>query len=229
MKTAFYVVAALLAGLVLGSWSVKSDLRKAQQEITVLKEQSSHRVTRQDNLRNITSLLRVPEATRRTETPVLTTNEVPVAAEAPASTTNAVESPSLRENIQLAIEAWKTRSALARTGFLSNINASPVQTQMFDKAVEAMNKELGEKIQQWANHLRNQADVTPETGLRMMNDLSTVVVKSYDELDRVLAPGWREQAGDGFQLFDYINPEVALPLADLENRPSFRFHRQRQP
>lgn len=228
MKTAFYVVAALLAGLVLGSWSVKSDLRQAQQEITLLKAQPHRGDTRQDAFRNVTALLRVPDAPRQAEVPLPATNSPATETETPASATNAAPPPTARENIQLAIEAWKTRSALARTGFLSNINASPVQTQLFDQTIATMNKELGEKIQQWADHLRNQADVTPETGLRMMNDLSSVVVKSYDELDRVLAPGWREQAGDGFQLFDHINPEVALPLAGLENRPSFRFHRPRR-
>jgi len=233
MKNSLYIVLALLAGLVLGNWSVKSDLRKAQKEIASLKEQVNQRGQRQDSIRSITSMLRVPEPSSRQEptTTVASTNtptaSVEVTTNAPPSTKSDRE--SFREGIKTAVDAWKTRSALARDGFLSNINATPVHTQMFDKSIEAMNKELGDKIQQWADYLKTQKEVSAETGLRMMNDLSGTLVKSYDELDRVLAPGWRDQAGEQFQLFDFINPEVALPLADAENMPAFQGHRHHRP
>jgi hypothetical protein len=233
MKTTFYIILALLAGLALGSWTVKSDLRKARKEIASFKDQMSQRGQRQESIRSITSMLRVPEPPSRQEptAPVAATNTPSVSVEV---TTNAApqtksDRETFREGIKTAMDAWKTRSALARDGFLSNINASPVQTQMFDKSIEAMNKELGDKIQQWTDYLKTQKEVSAETGLRMMNDLSGTIVKSYDELDRVLSPGWRDQAGEQFQLFDFINPEVALPLADAESLPSFHGRRRHRP
>ena len=39
MRNSLYIVVALLAGLVLGSWGVKSDLRKARKEATGLQQQ----------------------------------------------------------------------------------------------------------------------------------------------------------------------------------------------
>jgi hypothetical protein len=55
-----------------------------------------------------------------------------------------------------------------------------------------------------------------------MNELSGIVVTTYDDLDRTLPEDWRDKAGEKFQVFDFINPEVAMPLADVEgimNRP----------
>ena len=61
-----YVVAALLLGLVLGNWSVQSDLRKARKEIGELKEQLAASGNRGNGLQGITSLLRVPSPTPAT-------------------------------------------------------------------------------------------------------------------------------------------------------------------
>jgi hypothetical protein len=97
---------------------------------------------------------------------------------------------------------------------LGNLNASPVQSQLFDQAVATMNQQLGEKIKRWAEFLRDQPEPPPEIGLRMMHDLGGTLVTAYDELDRVLEANWRAKAGNEFQLFDFINPEVALPLAN---------------
>jgi hypothetical protein len=225
MRNSLSIVIALLAGLVLGNWGVKSDLRKARKEAAEFREELNRRTQRQEGVRGITSMLRVPEPTRSRRpaaaSPAPDTSTNTAAAAAPA-TTNApasARSRSFGENIQEAVELWKTRSALARTSFISNVGATPVQTQMFDQTVEAMNKELGDKIQQWADYVKQQKTFSPETGLRMMNDLSSTLVKSYDELDRAMPADWRDRAGQEFQLFDFINPEVALPLADIENFP----------
>jgi hypothetical protein len=236
MKNSIYIVLALLAGLVVGNWSVQSDLRKARQEITGLKEQLDARGRRDNSLQNITSMLRVPdpvpetttERPRRRPSRRSSTNEIAVAGATSSSTTNAVvandaERKSMEEQIKTAVDLWKTRSTLARNGFLEKIAATPVQSQMFDQAITNMNQQLSQKIQQWTDYLKQQQrELTPETGVRMMNDLSGTVVSSYDELDRVLAPGWRDQAGPKFQLFDFINPEVALPLAEVGGKMNHR-------
>ena len=39
---------------------------------------------------------------------------------------------------------------------------------------------------------------------------------AYDDLDRTLPEDWRDKAGPKFQVFDFVNPEVALPLTEVE-------------
>ena len=221
MKNSLYIILALLAGLVIGNFSVKPDLRTAREEIKSLKGQLNLRSRRDDNLRNITSMLRVPEPTR----PAMTNSprvEQTVEVDAGATNTTNVATGDVRtarsfkEDIESAVELWKTRSELARNSLLSNVSATPEQTQMFDQAVTNMNAQLGEKIRQWTDYLKQQQEVTPESGMRMMNDLSSTVITAYDELDSVFAADWRDKAGAEFQMFDFINPEVALPFAEVQ-------------
>ena len=230
MKDVLTIVVALLVGLVVGSWSVKSDLREARQEITTLKRDLSNRGRREDSLRSVTSMLRIPEPSGPSlpemppeETPRTVGTITPGAAASTAEVRSAqvkvrdeAARKSFEDQIKTAMELWKTRSALARNSFLSNVSASPVQTGLFDQAVEHMNQRLGEKIRQWADYVKHEKQVTPETGLRMMNNLSETMITAYDELDRTMPPDWRDRAGSEFQLFDFINPEVALPLADVQ-------------
>lgn len=234
MKSTLAVVVALLVGLALGSWSVKSDLRVAKEEIKELKKSINTRTTRQTALRTVTSALKLPETPRSSTRPEPIHSDAPTQAVTVVTETGATNttphgarSRSMEEGLRTAVEAWQTRSALARDSFLSNIQAQPVQQQMFDQAVQKMNEQLAERIQQWAEYIKQQKDMTPETGVRMMNNLSEPVIAAYDELDRTQAVGWREKAGEKFQLFDFINPEVAMPLAEVEGaiqRSGRRYH-----
>lgn len=220
MKNAIYVVVALLVGLVLGAWSGKSDLRTLREEVDKLKTALRNRDSRQDSLRQVTSMLRLPEPTEPAVAPPATTQPP-----SPAEPVTVGELPtdlpppreSMEEQIQMGVDLWKTRSALARDGFLNNVAASPVQLQMFDQATARMNEQLAERIRQWADYVKQQQAMTAETGLRMMNDLSQPVIAAYDDLDKSFGTDWREQAGEKFQMFDFINPEVALPFAEVED------------
>ena len=44
------------------------------------------------------------------------------------------------------------------------------------------------------------------------------VVLTYDEMDRTLPNGWRTSAGRDFSLTDLIDPSVAEPLIDVEDK-----------
>ncbi len=227
IKQVMCIVGALLFGLVLGNWSVQTDLRKARLDIADLKKQLAARGSRGNGLQGITSMLRVPEPVRaKTADAPKRQHRGPFGHDA-GSTDTALEtdrtpqpenaSPeAMREQMKTAAELWKTRSALARNSFLSNLAATPEQTQAIDQTIANMNQQLGDKIKQWAEFLKLQPEVSPETGVRMMNDLSSTLVGSYDELDHTLAPDWRDKAGKEFQVFDFINPDVALPLTDVK-------------
>jgi hypothetical protein len=209
MRASLSILVALVAGLVIGQLSVKPDLRRARAEIQALQEQLQARGRRDNNLRNVTAMLRMPEPTpvESPRPPATNGPAVERAAPAPASFSN---------ELHTAAELWRTRSEVARGTLLDRLAASPVQAQLFDQAITNLNAQLAGKIQSWAEYLRQQPEVTPETGLRMMNDLSATVLATYDELDQVFPGDWRATAGRQFQLFDFINPAIALPLAEIE-------------
>jgi hypothetical protein len=71
---------------------------------------------------------------------------------------------------------------------------------------------------------QQEKDITPETGIKIMNDLSSSLVLTYNDLDRTMPGGWRTNAGPKFQVFDFINPDVAKPLTEVEGLFKGRDH-----
>jgi hypothetical protein len=222
MKNAFFIVFALLAGLLIGNFSIKGDLRKAQEEVTALQAQLKQQGRRQGNFQNVASMLRVPTPPVIPKRPPRVfgpgKNKDLDADDIPAGQRDEkAEKKTFEEQIEKAMELWKTRSDLARNNYINNTGANPQQTQAFDSAVRQMNDELGKKIKDWAEKLKEPNAGTPETGLRMMHDLGYSLISGYDDLDRSQPPDWRAKAGDKFQMMDFINPEVALPLSGVKN------------
>jgi len=236
MKTAVCILIALLVGLVLGSLPIKADLRNARTEINDLKKKLATRDSGQSGLSGITSMLRIPEkaapAPRGRHRPAAPfTASAPAASGAVATATSAAstnaaaperafhphpDSTNLLQTLETASALWKARSDLARNSFVSNVATSSDQAAQFEVAMAAMNLRLSNSIRTWVDYVKQQKDVTPETGIRMMNDLSSTLVLTYNDLDRALPADWRQKAGPKFQVFDFINPDVALPLTEVE-------------
>ena len=127
---------------------------------------------------------------------------------------------SLSNRIQQAVELWRLRSDIARSTLIADAGLNEAQAQDLDVLLGAMNLRLGERIGYWAGELArtNYAVLTPETGVRMMNDLTGALVLTYDELDRKMPAGWRTKAGEGANLLDFIDPAVAAPLIGVEQK-----------
>ncbi len=234
MKTAILIILALLAGLVLGTWSVKDDLRRARKEVEDLKQQLSRRpAARQNGLDGITSMLKIPKDAAPPREPSDDAGGVTRATGAHSnrlaltsvgSSTNALrrqhhgpDRDTLRKQLETAASAWKVRSDLARAGVLANTAASDEQTVQFDVAMAAMNLRLSNNVRTWVDYVKTQQTVTPEAGIRIMKDLSSTLVFAYDDLDRTLPDDWRDKAGPKFQVFDFVNPEVIMPLTEVED------------
>ncbi len=223
MKNAFFIILALMVGLLTGYMSLKGDLRKANEEITTLQSQLKSQGRRQGNFQNVASMLRMPAPPpaipKRPAKRFGPHAESDLAADElpPEKRDLKAEKKSFDEQLQKALELWKTRSDLARNNFISNTGANPQQTQAFDAAVQQMNDELGKKIKDWAEKLKDPNAGSPEMGLRMMHDLGYSLISAYDDLDRSQPADWRGKAGEKFQMFDFINPEVARPLADVKD------------
>ncbi len=240
MKTGFWLLFALLIGMVLGGLGPKADLRQAREELAQFKKQKPHRTS--DGLAGITSMLRIPDAEPPTETrrhrpppsvslsvnqapggltPSVTTSNVPDdrrVGEAPATGAGRA---TLQTRIEQAADLWKVRVDLARNGFVANVATAPELAAQFDAVIADMNSRLGADIRTWVDYLKTQPQATPETGIRMMSTLSTDLVQTYEDLDATMPAGWREQAGESFQVFDFIDPQVALPLTEVEQALHF--------
>lgn len=236
----------LLTGMILGAWGPKADLRRANAEIEQLQKQA-HSRKGNTSLDGITAMLRIPEngAAKPSRHEVTVSSHATIAAssnQAPVATvrfssrprpgpTDDDQSPptdpqTLQERLRIASEVWKARADLARSGFVSNVTTSEVQSSQFDLVVADMNLRLGTAIREWVDTIKEQKDLTPETGIRMMSALSGELVQTYDQLDAAMPADWRQHAGDKFQVFDLIDPQVAMPLTEIEGK--MQFHPVRQ-
>jgi hypothetical protein len=230
-----WAVIALIAGLVIGGWGLRTDLRKAKEELKTQKSKSEKSAKRSAELNGIRTMLRLPETKGeipqiqqkkkdKTETAgQASSNATPAMVARPgtndlsaASTNRPPKHKSMSEEIKQASELWRTRVALARNSFISNAQLNKDQEIKFDVLVEAMNLRLSDRIEKWADYIKAKEVLAPEDGVRMMNDLSGVLVLTYDEFDRTMPPDWRDKSGENFQLFDLIDPEVAMPLTEVE-------------
>lgn len=234
MKAAFWIPFALLAGLVLGGYGPRQTMRQERDELERLRKAvRSERPARAD-FGNMVDFLRLPAAVPPA---AVSTGQVIAAGQAdlpgtnlPPSATGVTErvrggrtnqtAISFEERIEEAAELWRIRSDIVRSGFVRSARLTPEQTVQFDVLVEAMNIRLKDRIAEWTEVLEKEETVSPETGVRMINDLSEVLVVTYDEMDRTLPAEWRQNAGSSFDLGGLIDPMVAMPLTKVE--PKFR-------
>lgn len=236
--------AALLAGLVLGAWGPRMDLKQAREELRALRERQSAQSGKSVEISGLRNMLRLPEGEQRAQSrprqrprtpPEPAPTNAPAASDGPAAagvTNRAPDRAVAHERLREASELWRTRVGLARQGFVSNVELDPEQEKAFDVLVESMNLRLGERIDAWAGALRGKGAVKPEDGVRMLNDLSGVLVLTYDEMDRAMPQGWRDKAGEHFELVNFIDPDVVTPLIEVEGLGAgeagpFNHHRRR--
>ena len=248
MKHIAWVPVALLLGLIAGAWGPRSELRQAREEIgrleALLKQKGA---ARGERLTGITRMLSIPEADTGGDAPPATAarpadvapgdggnEEEGSAPVAEAEREESTAAPSVAEasdaqderlaaRIEQAVELWQLRSEIARSTFVSNAGLSHDAAIQFDVLVTGMNIRLADHIETWAEVLKSEdAEVSEETGVRLMSDLTGDLVLTYDELNRTMPEGWREAAGPEFSLTDMIDPRVAEPLIDVEDKLSGR-------
>lgn len=233
-----WIAVALLAGLVIGGWGPRLDLKKAHEDLKSLEAKQAKSAAGPTELAGLRTMLRLPEGDRRAvhraerrettdaasaATGVLASATTPPSADGADATNRADQRVEAREGMRKASELWMTRVALARNTFVSNVGLDKEQEKSFDVSVEAMNLRLGDRIDKWVEQLKAKGAIQPEDGIRVVNDLSGALVLTYDDLDRTMPPDWRQKAGDNFQLVNFVDPDVVTPLMDLEsartNRP----------
>lgn len=237
MKQGISIVLAVLVGLLLGSWGPRNDLRKAKEEIEDLNRRLSKGWTQGGEVEGVRQMLRIPgnEAVKRrvaerakratavtSKAPVVAgeTTPNPVASQVVAQTVSAtndeVDLVWDGEDIEKAAKFWNARASLARNSFVSNLKLDAKQADRFDTVVLAMNLRLETGISNWVQGVKAKGEANTEDGVRLMNELSSAVVVTYDEMDRSMPPDWRKQAGEQFELINFVDPAVAMPLMDID-------------
>jgi hypothetical protein len=238
-----WIAAALFAGLALGAWGPRSDLRKAQHQIRELELRLKESGTGAGRLRSITDMLRIPEGKPRggesaqpagTEVEAAPEEAPAAAATSPsnpppslASATNRPDGEDLRRRIDEAMDVWRIRADVARNSFVSSAGLNAAAAGTFDVVVAAMNLRLANSISNWVEQVKKNDRMTPEDGARILNDVTSVFVLTYNELDRKLPATWRDGAGDRFDLVTFVDPSVATPLIGIEDALDRARERQR--
>jgi len=231
------VIAALLIGYLMGGLIPNSQLQKARDDIDSLQRLvRDYDARSRSTLSGINQLLNIPNdagqlSTASVEEPPIVVEEIEVVDEiagtyvevADEVSTNDVTSVSANDNeyslsneLQTAVSAWGVRVDLAHDSFVQSVELNHDEEIRFHVLVEAMNIRLEEAILAWVDQIKAKEYMSEEAGIRMMSDLAQIVTLTYDEMDRNLPSDWREKSGEGFSLTDLIDPNVAMPLVDVE-------------
>lgn len=243
MKLAFFFPFILFLGLIIGSWAPKEELRATKRELDDLKKNQTVR-EKDSRMDAFTRMVQIPDrakAARPQPKPAATNTPVnsiqrsggPGATSLPLADTNTAlavtqqpltppKPEDLRARIDEAKELWKTRVDIARAQWLERLKLTPEAAALFDDTINAMNENLYAAMQGLADRLADGETLTPETGTRAFNEMTTALVQSYDALSVIVPEAQRGEAGQ-LELTDFIDPGVAEPLIavqdKLENMP----------
>jgi len=243
MKLALIFPFILLLGLIIGGWAPKEELRAANKRIEDLNGKLAGR-EKDSRLDAFTSMVKIPERAK-TPKPASKQNSVsfsvtaadesgtntPVTAAPPPAGTNASEAklalpaakdeaPSpedLRARIDEAKELWKTRVDIARAQWIDRLKLTPEAASLFDASINAMNEELFTSMQNLADTLAAGETLTPEIGTRAFNEMTTALVKTYDDLTLIVPEAQRGEASK-MELSDFVDPAVAEPLIAVQDK-----------
>jgi len=213
------VLLALLVGLVLGRLSWQDAARQLNDHIASLEKKLAvrRRVGTGTILAGARSMFNLSPQDLEAASQARRVRLAALAA--PRAPTNAaLPRPPAAVSNQIAKlkEAWLLRAAIARSNFVARVGLEADEELEFDETMDAMNYRLGEALDEWGGQIRQTGNLSPESGVRMINELSQAMLYAYDDLDHILPPDWRAQAGPGFDLMSFVDPEVLIPLQDAD-------------
>lgn len=244
MKAVYWLPVACLAGLIVGSWSAREELRAFTAHEKDEKAKSAEK--KPEGFDAFARMVKIPETARRhhhrpgvrkdrpaqPKSAIALTN-APVAQVVAPAATNAVAGTStvartgnrwsqmspedLRARIAEAQELWGTRVDIARANWKSKLKLTGEAEKAFDAALQEMNEKLYDSVSALATLLAQQEKMTPELGLRLMGDSTTILAETYDKIGTCVAPEMRETVSE-MQVFDFIDPGVAEPLIDVQGK-----------
>ena len=243
MKAYFWIPFACLAGVLVGSWGPRAELRELQNRRQEEKSRPKNAVAA--SFKTFAELANIPAEAKRHRRPRppkdgAKTNKVirlpdppQVAADASNASTQSVDkvgrphrmpfrfdrnlSPEdLRARIEEAQELWQTRVELARANWKSKLKISAESEARFDAAMDEMNQHLHETMQALAQQVAEKGKVTAELGLRLVGDATTIMAETYEKVGACTTPELRDSVAD-MPMTDFIDPGVAEPLIEVQD------------
>lgn len=232
---------ALLLGLIIGGWAPREELRAAQKQVTDLSSKLADK-EKDSRMDMFTRFAKIPDRAtqqKRPPTPSAANRAETAAAEnatnqvAEAAATNEPVRPrhrlfgpdrgkgnsqeDLRARIDEAKELWKTRVDVARAQWIDRLKLSQDQTAQFDESINNMNAQLYTAMQKLADELAASDTMTPETGIRTFNEMTSILVETYDNIGAAIP---EDQAGQGanMELTDFIDPAITEPLISVQDK-----------
>ncbi len=123
----------------------------------------------------------------------------------------------LRARIEEAQELWRTRVELARVKWKEKLKLDDAAAEKFNAALDGMNEQLYDTMQTMATLLAQQDKMTPELGLRMMGDATTIMAETYEKIGACVPTDRRAEVSE-IQVFEFIDPGVAEPLIPVQDK-----------
>ena len=235
MKAVYWLPIVALAGIVVGSWSSREELRAYKNLGSVDDGRRSARRRGADGFDTFARLVQIPDAASRPRrkaptkpSGIAATNSVAAARQKPADEKPAEESSAdanpprerrrsdLGARIAEARELWSARVDMARAQWKSRLKLSGEAEAAFDSALRDMNDRLHDSISALAEIVSEQKKLSPETGLRLMGETATVMAEAYDRIGECVAPELRGEVGD-INMVDFIDPGAAEPLVGVQD------------
>lgn len=238
MKFYLLVPLAAIAGLIIGAWGPRAELRArkdmAREEMLAPKRSAN------DGFNAFTHFVRIPDEVRpvrredRSKRKVAATNAVAAVststnATSSAGNTNAVKNAArprmhrhmspedLRARIEQAQELWRTRVDLARTTWKGKLGIKEERSAEFDAAIEEMNEKLLATVNDLVQLMESKESMTPELGVRLVGDASAVLAETYDRIGACVGEDQREVVSS-MPLTDFVDPGVAEPLVSVQGK-----------
>ena len=240
MRTIIWLPIACLAGVIIGAWGPREEIRAMRERTDERRQQPKNAA---EGFQAFARLANIPAEARhshrrRPNAPqplfAAATNKLSrqaaVATNAPAprvahaAVTN--QPPRLRERlspedlrarIEEAQELWRTRVELARAGWKEKLGLDATGGERFDAVLDGMNEQLYDTMQSLATLIAQQDKMTPELGLRMMGDATTIMAETYEKLGACVPADRRGEVSE-MQVFEFIDPGVAEPLIPVQDK-----------
>lgn len=248
MKALIWLPAACLAGIVIGAWGPREELRTREEHAAAEKARPRNAA---EGFKAFARLANIPDEARRphrhrqpgkalftatnaapkkadapkkdaprvTSAPATAPTPAPVATNAPPRRAERMSPEDLRARIEEAQDLWRTRVELARTQWKDKLGIASGSdaASRFDAAIDSMNEQLHETMQTMATLLAQQERMTPELGLRMVGDATTIMTETYEQIRTCVPEEHRSEVAD-MQVVEFIDPGVAEPLIEVQDK-----------
>jgi hypothetical protein len=234
MKNWILIPLIFLAGLVIGGLQPRGELRRLHRELDTRKQAERTPPPQERQLASFLNMLPMDTPRRGDPLPAsapergagetrLLAGATGLVSEAASTNswrepTPAERSAAFQARLDTAAEAWKMRTEVARNTFAAKTGFTPQDMGNFDVLMTAMNVRMKDFFVKTAEKLESGEAFTPETGVRLMSDLTQSMVLTYDEMDRKLPATWRNDAGGSFDLVTYVDPNVVKPLIKVADK-----------